>query len=60
VRDYVKKGAKLFVEGRLTTRSWAQTKTGEPHKWPLLEETGETKEERRSCLKGVNCDGESH
>jgi single-strand DNA-binding protein len=22
VRDYVKKGAKLFVEGRLTTRSW--------------------------------------
>jgi single-strand DNA-binding protein len=22
VRDYVKKGSKLFVEGRLTTRSW--------------------------------------
>ena len=22
MRDYVKKGAKLFVEGRLTTRSW--------------------------------------
>jgi single-strand DNA-binding protein len=22
VRDYVKKGAKLFVEGRLTTRNW--------------------------------------
>ena len=28
VRDYVKKGAKLFVEGRLTTRSWDDKNSG--------------------------------
>jgi single-strand DNA-binding protein len=28
VRDYVKKGAKLFVEGRLTTRSWDDKDSG--------------------------------
>ena len=28
VRDYVKKGAKLFVEGRLTTRSWDDKESG--------------------------------
>lgn len=28
VRDYVKKGNKLFVEGRLTTRSWDDKETG--------------------------------
>ena len=28
VRDYVKKGAKLFVEGRLTTRSWEDKDSG--------------------------------
>jgi single-strand DNA-binding protein len=29
VRDYVKKGSKLYVEGRLTTRSWDDKDTGE-------------------------------
>jgi single-strand DNA-binding protein len=28
IRDYVKKGAKLYVEGRLTTRSWDDKDTG--------------------------------
>jgi single-strand DNA-binding protein len=28
LRDYVKKGAKLYVEGRLTTRSWEDKDTG--------------------------------
>ncbi len=28
VRDYVKKGNKLYVEGRLTTRSWDDKETG--------------------------------
>jgi single-strand DNA-binding protein len=28
VRDYVKKGTKLYVEGRLTTRSWDDKDTG--------------------------------
>jgi len=28
VRDYVKKGAKLFIEGRLTTRSWDDKESG--------------------------------
>ena len=28
LRDYVKKGAKLFVEGRITTRSWDDKETG--------------------------------
>ena len=28
VRDYVKKGNKLYVEGRLTTRSWDDKDTG--------------------------------
>ena len=29
IRDYVKKGAKLYVEGRIQTRSWDDPKTGE-------------------------------
>jgi len=28
LRDYVRKGSKLFVEGRLTTRSWDDKETG--------------------------------
>ena len=28
IRDYVKKGSKLYVEGRLTTRSWDDKETG--------------------------------
>jgi single-strand DNA-binding protein len=28
LRDYVKKGSKLFVEGRLTTRSWEDKESG--------------------------------
>jgi single-strand DNA-binding protein len=28
IRDYVKKGSKLYVEGRLTTRSWDDKDTG--------------------------------
>jgi len=28
IRDYVKKGHKLFVEGRLTTRNWDDKETG--------------------------------
>jgi single-strand DNA-binding protein len=28
VRDYVKKGNKIFIEGRLTTRSWDDKDTG--------------------------------
>ena len=28
LRDYVKKGAKLYVEGRITTRSWDDKETG--------------------------------
>jgi single-strand DNA-binding protein len=28
VRDYVKKGSKLYVEGRLTTRSWDDKESG--------------------------------
>ncbi len=28
VRDYVKKGSKIYVEGRLTTRSWDDKETG--------------------------------
>jgi single-strand DNA-binding protein len=28
LRDYVKKGSKLFVEGRITTRSWDDKQTG--------------------------------
>jgi single-strand DNA-binding protein len=28
VRDYVKKGSKLYIEGRLTTRSWDDKDTG--------------------------------
>jgi single-strand DNA-binding protein len=28
IRDYVKKGAKLYVEGRLTTRSWDDKDSG--------------------------------
>jgi len=28
VRDYVKKGGKLYVEGRLTTRSWDDKESG--------------------------------
>jgi single-strand DNA-binding protein len=28
VRDYVKKGSKIYVEGRLTTRSWDDKDTG--------------------------------
>jgi single-strand DNA-binding protein len=28
LRDYVKKGAKLYVEGRLTTRSWDDKESG--------------------------------
>jgi single-strand DNA-binding protein len=28
VRDYVKKGNKLYIEGRLTTRSWDDKETG--------------------------------
>lgn len=29
IRDYVKKGGKLYVEGKLQTRSWDDKKTGE-------------------------------
>jgi single-strand DNA-binding protein len=29
VRDYVVKGSKLYVEGKLTTRSWEDKKSGE-------------------------------
>ena len=29
IRDYVKKGSKLFVEGRLQTRSWDDKNSGE-------------------------------
>ena len=29
IRDYVKKGAKLYVEGRIQTRSWDDPKSGE-------------------------------
>jgi single-strand DNA-binding protein len=29
VRDYVKKGAKLYVEGRIQTRSWDDKQTGQ-------------------------------
>ena len=29
IRDYVKKGSKLYVEGKLQTRSWDDKKTGE-------------------------------
>jgi single-strand DNA-binding protein len=28
IRDYVKKGHKLFIEGRLTTRNWDDKETG--------------------------------
>lgn len=28
IRDYVKKGSKLYIEGRLTTRSWDDKETG--------------------------------
>jgi single-strand DNA-binding protein len=28
IRDYVKKGSKLYAEGRLTTRSWDDKETG--------------------------------
>lgn len=28
IRDYVKRGSKLYVEGRLTTRSWDDKETG--------------------------------
>ncbi len=28
IRDYVKKGSKIYVEGRLTTRSWDDKETG--------------------------------
>jgi single-strand DNA-binding protein len=28
LRDYVRKGSKLYVEGRLTTRSWDDTESG--------------------------------
>jgi single-strand DNA-binding protein len=28
IRDYVKKGSKLYVEGRLTTRSWDDKESG--------------------------------
>jgi single-strand DNA-binding protein len=28
LRDYVKKGSKLFIEGRLTTRSWEDKESG--------------------------------
>ena len=28
LRDYVKKGSKLYVEGRITTRSWDDKETG--------------------------------
>ena len=28
IRDYVKKGSKLYVEGRLTTRSWDDKDSG--------------------------------
>ncbi len=28
IRDYVKKGQKIYVEGRLTTRSWDDKETG--------------------------------
>ena len=29
IRDYVKKGAKLYVEGRIQTRSWDDQATGQ-------------------------------
>lgn len=29
VRDYVKKGSQLFIEGRLSTRSWDDKETGQ-------------------------------
>src|SRR6201993_2892716 len=29
VRDYVKKGSKLYVEGKIQTRSWDDKQTGE-------------------------------
>jgi len=29
VRDYVKKGSKLYIEGKLTTRSWDDKETGQ-------------------------------
>jgi single-strand DNA-binding protein len=29
VRDYVKKGSKLFIEGKLTTRSWDDKESGQ-------------------------------
>jgi single-strand DNA-binding protein len=29
IRDYVKKGAKLYVEGKLTTRSWDDKESGQ-------------------------------
>jgi len=29
VRDYVKKGAKLYIEGKLTTRSWDDKESGQ-------------------------------
>lgn len=28
IRDYVKRGSKLYIEGRLTTRSWDDKETG--------------------------------
>src|ERR1035441_3670546 len=28
VRDYVKKGSKIFIEGKLTTRSWDDSESG--------------------------------
>ncbi|MGA2832881.1 MAG: single-stranded DNA-binding protein [Terracidiphilus sp.] len=29
IRDYVKKGSKLFIEGKLTTRSWDDKESGQ-------------------------------
>ncbi len=29
IRDYVKKGAKLYVEGRIQTRSWDDQASGQ-------------------------------
>ena len=34
LRDYVKKGSKLYVEGRITTRSWDDKETGKKvYRW---------------------------
>jgi single-strand DNA-binding protein len=33
VRDYVKKGDRLYIEGRIQTRSWDDRETGQKKYW---------------------------